>query len=61
MAAKKKRAGRRRVTIVVERDVYEVPCARCGTYFEATSSRARFCSDACRQADYRERQKKGEK
>lgn len=39
---------------------FRVVCAHCGVTFEAQSDRARYCSDACRQAAYRERQDRKE-
>ncbi len=39
----------------------EKKCSRCGIIYRSTDPRSKFCRDACRQADYRERhQKQGE-
>lgn len=35
-----------------------VTCAWCGAIFQAIDSKARFCSNRCRQADKYRRQKK---
>jgi hypothetical protein len=35
-------------------------CCRCGDFFEAVRSDAKFCTAACKQAAYRERQRQGE-
>ncbi len=34
-------------------EVEEVKCECCGQWFETKSHRAKFCSDACRQAAFR--------
>ena len=39
------------------RRVSEGACARCGTRFKATRVDARYCSPACRQKAYRQRQR----
>ena len=57
MAAKKKKAGRRKVTIVIEKQVYIVECVQCGDSFETVSARAIYCSDVCKMRAYRERRR----
>jgi hypothetical protein len=34
---------------------FTVTCAHCGKQFQAESDRARWCSQACKQAAYRKR------
>ena len=54
MAAKKKKAGTRRV--VVEKQIWDIECVVCGEWFNTTSAKAIYCSDACKMKAYRERQ-----
>ena len=37
--------------------IYKLTCERCGEEFQATRYWARYCSDACRVADYWKRRK----
>ena len=53
MAIRRTKAGERKV----ELRVWSVECEVCGDWFETTSGKATYCSTACKQTAYRERQK----
>jgi hypothetical protein len=53
MAAKKKKAGKRRIEI----QVWSVACEVCGDWFKTTSGKALYCGNGCKLKAYRERQK----
>ena len=39
------------------RRVNDVLCVHCGSKFKARDTRAKFCSDSCRQMDYKRRKR----